>query len=51
MNCAFPWNSGVVVRYVSSAVSRVNETTSWPKKYICECGIATPLDGPVVPEV
>ena len=25
--------------------------TSWPKKYIWACGIATPLDGPVVPDV
>jgi len=51
MNCALPWNKGVQVRYVSSLVSRVSETTSWPKKYIWECGMATPLDGPVVPEV
>lgn len=36
---------------MSSGVSRVSDTTSWPKKYICACGIATPLDGPVVPDV
>src|SRR2546423_1418549 len=51
MNWALPWNSGVTVRYVSSAVSLVSDTTSSPKKYICACGIATPLDGPVVPDV
>ena len=51
MNCALPWNSGVQVKYTSSAVSRCRLTTSWPKKYICACGMATPLEGPVVPEV
>ena len=51
MNWALPWNNGVTVRYVSRSVSRVRATTSWPKKYIWECGMATPLDGPVVPEV
>ena len=51
MNCALPWNSGVVVRYTSSGVSRVSETTIWAKKYSWPNGMATPLEGPVVPDV
>ena len=50
MNVALPWNSGVVVVNVLG-VSRVRLTTIWAKKYSCEKGMATPLDGPVVPDV
>src|SRR5690606_28007530 len=51
MNWALPWNNGVTVIHASSAVSRTNDTHSSAKKYIWACGMATPLDGPVVPEV
>src|SRR4029077_7519046 len=51
MNWAFPWNSGVTVREGSARVSRVSATMIEPNMYICACGIATPFDGPVVPEV
>ena len=51
MNCALPWNSGPTDMNASASVSRVSDTHSSAKKYICACGIATPLDGPVVPDV
>lgn len=51
MNWALPWNSGVTAMAASLSVSRVRQAVSAAKKNICACGIATPLDGPVVPEV
>ncbi|MDT4869414.1 hypothetical protein FQZ97_1044400 [compost metagenome] len=51
MNWALPWNRGVTDIHASSGVNRTSDTHSSAKKYICACGIATPLLGPVVPEV
>ena len=46
-----PWNSGPADMYTSASVSRVSETHWSAKRCMWACGIMTPFDRPVVPEV